>query len=291
MLSSMTGFSSVTGEVRGFKFRIEARSLNHKFLEIKTRLPEMLFGLELEIEMLSRKYFERGKIELLVGIEAEPLDLSFSWSRPLAKAYLKAFQEMKTELGIKGEANLELLISQKDDIISEPERWGRKAWPDLEPIFRSCFEQLAGARQEEGLRLEQDLKKRLRRIGELLEKIRGKQDTVPAEARIKLRKKLEKILTEGTELEPGRLEQEIVMIAARADISEEVERIVSHLRQFELGLNQEGAKGRKLDFLTQELNREFNTMGAKTPNPELSYWSVEAKTELERIRQQLQNIE
>ena len=292
MLNSMTGFSSITGEARGFKFRLEAKSLNHRFFEMKSRLPGMLFGLDAEIEMLGRKYFERGKIELLVTVEAEPEDLRFSWSRPMANAYLKAFEEMKKELGLTGELNLELLISQKDVIISEPERWGKQYWPELEPLFRTCFEELKRARDKEGERLEQDLKKRLMRIGELLELVKSKQEWVINETKAKLEKRIEKLLSEeGTVIDDGRLEQEVVIFASRSDISEEVERIASHLKQFQIELREPGAKGKKLDFLTQELNREFNTISAKSQNPELSHWAVEAKAELEKIRQQLQNIE
>ncbi len=291
MLSSMTGFSSVTGEAGGFQFRLEARSLNHRFLEIKSRLPGMLFGLDPEIEMLARAYFERGKIEILVSIEKEPEDLSLPWSRPRAKALLKTFEEMKDELGLAGELDLGLLISLKDDIISEPERRGKQIWRELEPVFQAGFEQLRKARQEEGNRLEQDLRGRIKRMVELQALIRGREEQALLEARSRLQKRMEKLLAESSALDPGRLEQELAILVTRLDISEEVERISSHLKQFELELDQAGARGRKLDFLTQELNREFNTMGSKTQNLELSHWSVEAKTELERIRQQIQNIE
>ncbi len=291
MMTSMTGFSAVTGEARGFKFRIEARSLNHRFFEMKIRLPAMLFGLDLEIETLAKKYFERGKLELMVEVEAEPQDLSFSWSRPLAKAYLKTFEELKDELGLRGGVDLELLLSQKDVIISGPDKWGKQYWPELEPLFSSSFEALVKARRAEGARLESELRKHLDRIGELREMVKGRQDQSVGEFKAKLEKKIEKLLADGVQLDEGRLEQEVALLASRSDIAEELERISSHLKQFRLELETEGPKGKKLDFLLQELNREFNTVASKNQNAELAYAVVEAKSELERIRQQVQNIE
>jgi len=290
-MNSMTGFGASSGQARGFKFRLEARSFNHRFLEIKTHLPEMLFGMETEIESLAREYFERGKIEIYLNIESTPEDFSFAWSRPIARAYIKVFEEMKKELGISGKLSLDLLVSQKDVIIAEPERWAKQCWSDLIPLFHNCFAELKKAREEEGQRLSQDLKKHIGRVRELSKLIWDRQDEALAEARSRLEKKVERLKGLGPELDEGRLEQEVVLMATRCDISEELERIRSHLKQFEKELAQEGAVGKKLEFLTQELHREFNTLSAKTQDPEISHFSVEARTELERLRQQLQNIE
>lgn len=291
MLNSMTGFSAVSAEVKGYRFCLEARSLNHRFFEFKARLPSMLNGMEQELESLAKKSFERGKIELNVTIESEPEQMELRWSRSRAMAYLQIFSEMKKELGVAGEIDLQLLINLKNDILVEPKRWGENTRPELEKAFQQCFEELSRARGREGERLAADLKERVDRIGHLKGAISSKQETIATDAKARLKKRVEQLLGEGIAFDKGRLEQELAILSARSDISEELDRIASHLKQFRQEFNEPGGKGKKLDFLTQELNREFNTIGTKAQNTEVSQWVIEAKTELERIRQQLQNIE
>jgi uncharacterized protein (TIGR00255 family) len=291
MMTSMTGYSCVSGEVKGFRFNIEARSLNHRFLEFKAKLPAILMGMEYELENLAKKYFERGKVEVLVTVEGEPEEIELKWSRPMARAFVKILGEMEREFQIAAPIDLQLLVNQKNVIIQEPERWGKETRPELEKIFQQCFELLVEARKREGERLEMDMVGRLGLISKLRTSISSKQDVLATEARNKLNKRVEQLVGEGIALDRGRLEQELAILAARSDITEELERIGSHLEQFNLELKKPGAKGKKLDFLTQELNREFNTIGAKGQNAEVSQWVIEAKSELERIRQQLQNIE
>jgi len=291
MLSSMTGFAAVTGQVKGYTFALEARSFNHRFLELKARLPAVLNGMEYEIQTIARQYFERGKIELCVTVESEPDKIELRWSKPLAKAYLQMFRQMQKQAGLSGKIDLELLISQKDVIMFEPERWGRESRPELDAVFKKCFESLQQARKQEGERLEAELKSRLGAVADLWKKISSRQEPAALEAKLKLKKRVEQLLGEGVSLDPGRLEQEVAILASRSDVTEELDRIQSHLKQFNREMEQAGAKGKKLDFLTQEMNREFNTLGAKGQSVEVAQWVIEAKTELERIRQQLQNIE
>ncbi len=291
MTSSMTGYACVKGEVRGYLLRLEARSLNHRFFEFRARLPAMMSGWELEIENLAHKYFERGKIDLNVFIEKEPEEIELNWSRSQARAYLKMFKEMKKELDLKGKINLELLISQKNVMIIEPERWGKEVWQEAEEIFANCFEKLALSRKEEGRRLEQDLKARLGRIKELHKMIFGKREEVIKEIRRRLIHQLNQLLEDKSRLDDARLEQEVAYIALRSDITEELVRIESHLKGFENILSTEQAKGKRLDFLAQELVREFNTISAKAQDAQISQLVVSAKSELEKIREQLHNLE
>jgi uncharacterized protein (TIGR00255 family) len=287
----MTGFSAVSAEVKGYRFCLEARSLNHRFFEFKARLPAMLNGMEQELESLAKKSFERGKIEINVTIESEPEQMELRWSRSRAMAYLQIFSEMKKELGVAGEIDLQLLINLKNDILVEPKRWGENTRTELGKIFQQCFEELSEARGREGERLAADLKERVDRIDHLKGAISSKQETIASDAKARLKRRVEQLLGEGIAFDKGRLEQELAILSARSDISEELDRIASHLKQFRQEFNEPGGKGKKLDFLTQELNREFNTIGTKAQNTEVSQWVIEAKTELERIRQQLQNIE
>jgi uncharacterized protein (TIGR00255 family) len=287
----MTGFASVTGEVKGYRLNLEARSLNHRFLEFKARLPSMLVGMEYELEQMARRYFERGKIELTVAIESEPEKIELRWSRPMARAYQKIFREMKKSLKISGKIDLQLITNQKDVIVFEPGRWGKESRAELEKVFKKCFESLSKARKQEGSRLEADLKNRLKRIEELRGLISSQKESVSLDAKAKLKKRVEQLLGQGVTLDPGRMEQELAILASRSDITEELDRIASHLKQSAGEMELAEAKGKKLDFLTQELNREFNTIGSKGPSVEISGWVIEAKTELERIRQQIQNIE
>ncbi len=291
MLVSMTGFASVQGEVKGYLLRAEARSLNHRFFEFRARLPALLSGLELEMESLARNFFERGKIDLNIFIEKEPQDLELKWNRAGARAWLKVLEEMKTELGIKDQITLELLTSQKNVMIIEPERWGKESWAELEKLLRNCFEQLALAREQEGKKLEKDLLKRLEKIKQFKEEIEKQRLAVREELKRRIESQVKILLSEFSQLDEKRLEQEVAYLALRTDISEELVRISSHLEQFHKYLAQPGAKGKKLDFLVQELNREFNTISAKAQNAQISHWVVEAKSELEKIREQLHNVE
>ena len=291
MLVSMTGFASVQGEVKGYLLRAEARSLNHRFFEFRARLPAPLSGLELEMESLARNFFERGKIDLNIFIEKEPQDLELKWNRAGARAWLKVLEEMKTELGIKDQITLELLTSQKNVMIIEPERWGKESWAELEKLLRNCFEQLALAREQEGKKLEKDLLKRLEKIKQFKEEIEKQRLAVREELKRRIESQVKILLSEFSQLDEKRLEQEVAYLALRTDISEELVRISSHLEQFHKYLAQPGAKGKKLDFLVQELNREFNTISAKAQNAQISHWVVEAKSELEKIREQLHNVE
>jgi len=291
MMNSMTGFAAISGEAKGYSFSLEARSFNHRFFEFRCRLPAMLNGLEYALEEMARKYFERGKIELAVMVESEPEEIELKWSKPAAKAYLKIFRQMQKQLGIAGKIELPLLISQKDVILSEAGRWGKESPPELEALFKRGFEALAEARSQEGLKLQADLAERLSRIEQLWQKVSAGRERLVAEAKSRLKKRVEQLLEQGVKLDEGRLEQEVAILASRSDIAEEMDRIQSHLRQFQKEMAQPGAKGKKLDFLTQEMNREFNTIGAKGQNAELAQMVIEAKTELERVRQQLQNIE
>jgi len=287
----MTGFGSAIGEVRGYRFRVEAYSLNHRFLEVKAKLPLILNGLENEIAGLAKRYFERGKIELSVRVEQEPEKIEFSWSRARAKAYLEIIEQMKKELGIKEQSALELIINQRDVIMFEPERWGREAWKELKFLFETCFEDLAKSRAEEGERIEQEIRERLNRLSGFWQRLKEKSDKILDEARVRIKKRIEQLVGREWELEPGRLEQEVVILVSKSDISEELERIESHLKQFDLEIEKAGAKGKKLEFLVQELVREFNTISAKSQEANTSQITIEAKSELERIRQQLQNLE
>ena len=291
MLISMTGFGSAIGEMRGYRFRLEAYSLNHRFLEIKVKLPLVLNGLENEISNLAKSYFERGKIELSVRVEQEPDEIEFNWSRARARAYLEIIEQMKKELGIKEQSALELIINQRDVIMFEPERWGREAWKELKFLFETCFEDLAKSRAQEGERIGEELKERLARLSGFRQKLKEKSDRVLEEARARIKKRIEQLVGREWELEPGRLEQEVVILVSKSDISEELLRIDSNLQQFHLELERAGAKGKKLDFLVQELVREFNTISAKSQEANTSQITIEAKSELERIRQQLQNLE
>ena len=291
MLVSMTGFASVQGEVKGYLLRAEARALNHRFFEFRARVPVFLNAFELEMESLAKKFFERGKIELNIFIEKEPENLEFNWSRATARAWLKLLEEMRSELGLKDEITLELLLSQKNVMIIEPERWGKESWAELEKLLRNCFEQLALAREQEGKKLEKDLLKRLEKIKQLKEEIEKQRLEVREELKKRIESQVKILLSEFSQLEEKRLEQEVAYLSFRTDISEELVRISSHLEQFHKYLAQPGAKGKKLDFLSQELNREFNTISAKAQNAQVSHWVVEAKSELEKIREQLHNIE
>lgn len=292
MLKSMTGFGRGEGETVLGRVLIESRSINHRYSDINIRLPKRLTVFESRIKEIIRSQVARGRVDVSIKLDAlEGGKVQLQVDSTLAEQYFQALLSLKDKFQLKGEITLELLAGAKD-LISVKEEIGdiEPYWQEIVPILKHSLQEMDGMKRVEGDALARDIQKRVEQIIQRLKEIK-EQFPLQFEAyRNRLRDRLQSLLDE-IKVDPSRLEQEIAFLAERSDITEEIVRAESHLRQFGLLLKGEEPVGRKMDFLLQEIHREVNTVSAKANDAEISQKAVEIKSELEKIREQAQNIE
>jgi len=288
----MTGFGRGEGETRLGKILVESRSVNHRYNDINIRLPKRLIPFEGRIKEIIRSRVSRGRIDVSVKLDAldgEKIQLQIDSN--LAEQYFKALVTLKERFQIEGEITLELLAGAKD-LISVKEEYGdvEPYWSEIEPILKQSLEEMDKMKRLEGNVLAKDIENRLERVNQQLEEIKLQYPASLKAYQNRLRERLQSLL-DGVEIDPLRLQQEIAIIAERTDITEEIVRAMSHLDQFSFFLKAKEPVGRKMDFLVQEIHREVNTVSSKANDAEISQKVVEIKSELEKIREQVQNIE
>jgi uncharacterized protein (TIGR00255 family) len=296
----MTGYATVRGEHQGWSIRVSVKSVNHRFLDVKLRLPESLEPYEIRLRQAVRDRIHRGHVDIHVSVEpgnAAPVHVN----QVLLQAYLRAADELRQQTGAKAELDLVSLLRlpgvigglapELPDSEEEQEEFGKI----LETQLREALGKMDEMRRAEGRHLSEELRGRTMRIGTLVERVRGLVQTLrPAFAR-RLDSRLKDLLS-GSSIDPARLAQEAALLAERSDISEELDRLRSHLQQFAQLLDGAGELGKKLDCLLQEMQREANTMLSKTPGVEsealaITGIALEIKAEIEKLREQVQNIE
>jgi uncharacterized protein (TIGR00255 family) len=293
VIRSMTGFGAGRAEQGGEAVAVEARSVNGKFCEVRARLPRELSRLEPAIAKTVKARIARGAVDVTVRREgAGVLGGSVpEINLPLAAAYAKALREMQSELGLTGELGLAELLGL-EGVVHLTERApdaGEAESAALSALDRaiSALEEMRG---REGDSLARDLRARLEAIETQAEAIRELSPRSVEAYRERLAARVAE-LSRGTPADPARLAQEVAFFADRVDIAEELTRLQSHLSQVRALLDAGGPIGRKLEFLVQELNREVNTIGSKSQNAAVSACVVDLKAELERVREQIANVE
>lgn len=292
MLKSMTGYGRGDYEEGGKAFSVELRSVNHRFCEVVTRMPKYYAALEDRVRKLVQEKVARGRVDLFVTVDDFGSgNKSIRVDKDLALAYYKALKELGETIGIQGSAGL-VEIARFPDVISlqEVQDDMELVWPILSRAVDMGLEQLIGMRQTEGQRLREDLLKRVNRLAGYADEISQRAPVVVSEYREKLNARLKELLPD-IEIDENRLMTELAIFADRCSITEELVRLRSHFQELDVTLNSDESVGRKLDFLVQELNREFNTIGSKSNDLQISATVVKAKTEVEKIREQVQNIE
>ena len=292
MIASMTGYGRGEATGDGITVAVELRSVNSRFLEVTTRLPRSLSLRENEIKELIRKRVSRGKISLLVAVESENNgDLPLKINVSAAKAYYKLLNQLKESVKLKETVKLEHLLRFSEVIEpQEMESTDDVEWSVMQKALDKGIDNLMQMRWNEGGELKKDLRARIGIIEEKLNVIEQlSKEQVPKE-RIRLRERIKQLLENET-VDEGRLELELALLADRLDVTEECVRFRSHNKFFLEALDEDEAAGRKLNFLVQEMNREANTMGSKSSAAEIAHLVVSIKEELEKIREQSQNIE
>jgi uncharacterized protein (TIGR00255 family) len=292
IVHSMTGYARGEGQVSGRRVTIEIKSVNHRYLDLRLHLPRELAGFEPQFTELCRNRLARGRVEVFVGLGPGSAAATVALNRPLAEGIVAALRELKSQFGLAGEPDLALLADREGVIaidISAP--LGESAWPEFEAVAEAVIRALQDMRAREGAALARDLAARIATIAGRFEDVAAHTGEVVATYREKLERRLREIGGNGAGIAPDRLAQEIVLFADRADVTEELVRARSHLGQFRATLDSDGPKGRKLDFLVQEISREINTLSNKSQSALISGIAVDIKTELEKVREQVQNLE
>lgn len=292
MLKSMTGYGRAESSKGALEFSVEIRSGNNRFREIILRLPQSLQPSEDRIRSIVSSRVKRGRIEVSIQIKDNgDKGLNLELNRPLVRAYATIFNELNEELGCKQPIDLSFFSQLKDTIIVKQDSVDlERIWPDLKDVLDKALLSLETMRMDEGKALEEDFLVRLNRIKGDIEEIRNRAKVTVEEYRDKLIQKINKLI-EGIDIAEDRLMQEVAIMADRTDITEELIRVESHLEQFRSYMNQDDVIGRRLDFLLQEINREVNTMASKAADSFVSQLVVDIKAELERLREQIQNVE
>ncbi len=293
MLKSMTAYGRGEFLHQGVTFTAEIKTVNHRFLDIHLRIPRNFQALEEELKGLISSRIKRGRVEAVLQMgpsEHTPVG-TLELNRPLVEAYLKALDELETQFGIEKGVTGQALIQMRDIVVYQPMEVDMESvLPGFRGALELALDSLDEMRSSEGKALEADFRKRINRIREAVGLIKEKSQELVDNYRKKLKERVSKLL-EGAQVDEGRLEQEVVLFAERSDITEELVRIASHLDQFENYLKADDVVGRRLDFLLQELNREVNTLAVKSSDAAISRIVVEIKAELEKMREQAQNVE
>jgi uncharacterized protein (TIGR00255 family) len=297
MIHSMTGFGRSAGALSSrFFVAVTAKSVNHRFLEAGVRLPEYLWELEGMVRQLATETFSRGKVDISVRVQrtAQP-EYSVRINAQIANAVVPQLKSLAVELGL-GETSFsgsDLLrvpdLLQVDALESEITEEEREA---LAKLVRDCFAQMQSMRAREGESLQADISSRLATIRRLSEELASHREQIRGELLASYQQRVQEIAAQaGSDVSQERIAQEVVIMVEKGDIAEEVTRLAHHVDQTEKAIGGKEPAGKKLDFLSQEMLREINTMGSKSRASNIRMLVVELKTEVERIREQVQNVE
>ncbi len=291
MIKSMTGYGVGRVKTDDGECLIEIKSLNNKYCDINIKNNFQSLEIEQKIEKLIKDRVLRGKVNILVKVENYGLtEEKIILNEDVADSSYKNLKALKEKYKLKDEISIDSMLKFRDIFTIVKEEETAKIWPLIEKTLNLALDSLLEMREKEGRALVTDIRKRVKKIQKLIDKTEKYAKSSPLDYQEKFLSKIKK-LTEGLNVDEGRIELEAAIFAEKTDITEEITRLKSHLIQFDELLNSEESVGRKMDFLTQEINREVNTIGSKTSDIEVTSLVVLVKSELEKIREQARNIE
>ncbi|HEX6593880.1 MAG TPA: YicC/YloC family endoribonuclease [Bacillota bacterium] len=288
----MTGYGNDTIHVDETMVTVEIRTVNHRFFDFHAKIPQTLLFMEDKIKRLVQSYVERGRIDVYIRIQGSSFlqkTLQTDWD--LMDQYVHLLQNVKERYQLT-EDKSRAIVPEIPDLITIEEY--EKTPPELidcimESIERTC-QQVLQMRQEEGRFLINDIKKRMKSIQDMLLLVEGRRKYVIQEYRERIEERLVEYL-DDTSIDPARMHQEIALLAEKGDITEETTRLHSHIHHFFETVEEGGAIGRKLEFIIQEMQRETNTIGSKSIDCKIGEWTVQLKSDMEKVKEQIQNIE
>src|SRR4029450_4380265 len=289
-MKSMTGYGRGEFRSKSSRLKVEVKTLNHRYCEVNLRLPGRLYPLEAELVEFTKKSFERGRIDIFVREMGSEHRGRVTVDEAQLNHYLKILKNLSRKLKTKDPLRPEALLSLPQVIkVEEEEEDPAKLLSAFKASLADIFKAVDKMRLKEGEGLKKEFFKRLGLITGYAEKVEGRIPTIIQDYQARLKEKIAKWLQQPPD--EWRLAQEVAHYVDRTDVSEELQRLKSHLSHFKEILKEKGAVGRKLDFILQEMNREINTRGAKAQDAQVSQWVVGCKHEMEKLREQVQNVE
>lgn len=291
-MQSMTGFGEGSASDSLRQLRVELRSVNHRFRDVAVHVPRNLMFLEEALRKLAALHFERGRVEIFVYVEdLGQKERTVRIDRGLLRGFWHALHQAKRELSLDEEPGLDILVNMPGIFIVDEPEVDREALLALcSSAFRQAALRLAEARSSEGKALEADILHRLNEFEQLIKRISERAPAVVLEYRERLRSEVSRLL-QGGPLDEGRIAMEVVLLAERVAVDEEISRSFSHARELRTVTTSAGAVGRRLEFLLQEVHRELTTLSNKLSDAAVSQMVVEAKAEVEKMREQAGNVE
>lgn len=295
MAKSMTAYGRATGSGGGKDFQVELKSVNSRYFDCTVKVPRNYGFLEEKVKSrLQQAGITRGKIEVYIGIDVvETTGLELKLDAAYATSYIAALRRLRDEFGLADDISV-MAVAQNRDIfnVRKLDEDAERAWLDLIPVFDEALAAFEAARSTEGENLRRDMEEKMRRIAEAVSRIGEKSAQNIALYRTRLEERLRRTLDDmGVKADDARILTECAIFADKIAIDEELVRLQSHFSAFSDTMKSDGPVGRRLDFLMQEINREINTIGSKSCDAEIAQLVVDCKCELEKIREQIQNIE
>lgn len=293
MIKSMTGYGKGEAENELFRLKIELKSVNHRYLDINIKSPRYLIYLEERIKKFIKEDLSRGKIDVFINLDfINQSSIDVKVDLPLASNFKKELDSLIIELGIDDKVRLSNILQISDIIKTEKKDLDEDlTWETLQNALSVALANITQMREYEGKQLKSDILLKLEEIELITNKIELRAPLVVEEYRIKLNERIKNLMDDSNFADYDRLALEVAIISDKSSIDEEIIRLRSHINQFREILNQTSAVGRKLDFLIQEFNREINTIGSKSSDSDIINAVVDLKSEVEKIREQIQNIE
>ena len=292
MIKSMTGFGRCEIQKESRKFTVELKSVNHRYLDVNIRMPKKLNFFETAIRTLLKSYANRGKVDIFITYEdLSQSQVAVKYNAARAAEYRKYLKQMEEEFGLENDVRVSTLSRYSEVFTMEEQSEDEEElWNGLKEALEGAFEQFVETRKAEGENLKQDILSKLDFLEEQIVFVEERSPQIVAEYRAKLEDKMKELLAD-TQIEEGRIAAEVVLFADKICTDEEVVRLKSHIKHMRNTLEEKEGIGRKLDFIAQEMNREANTILSKANDLEVSSHAIILKTEIEKIREQIQNIE
>ena len=292
MIKSMTGFGRCEVQKDSRKFTVELKSVNHRYLDVNIRMPKKLNFFETAIRNLLKSYANRGKVDIFITYEdLSQAQVAVKYNAVLAGEYLKYLKQMEEEFGLENDIRVSTLSRYPEVFTMEEQSEDEEElWNGLKETLEGAFGQFVRTRQTEGENLKRDILAKLDRLSKLTAYIAERSPQMVSEDLAKLAEKMKELLAD-TQIEESRIAAEVILFADKICTDEEVVRLKSHISHMRNTLDEKDEIGRKLDFIAQEMNREANTILSKANDIEVSDYAISLKTEIEKIREQIQNIE
>ena len=292
MIKSMTGFGRYEISEGERKFTVEMKAVNHRYLDVSIKIPKKISFFESAVRNMLKKYIERGKVDVFVTYEEYTQNnVCIKYNKDIAEEYMKYLDQMAGDFSLENDIRVSTLSRYPEVFTMEEQTMDEEElWRELEQAVQGAAENFVEAREAEGENLKEDLIGKLDAMAVHVDFITDRSPHIIKEYKEKLREKIQELL-EDTRVDESRLLTEVTIFADRVCVDEELVRLRSHIAQTKEALLAGGSVGRKLDFIAQEMNREANTILSKTTDIEVSGHAIELKTEIEKVREQIQNIE